>query len=107
MDLPRLERPEAAQGRASLKVLHICYLALSDPLVETQVVAYLEGLAERGHHIHLLTFEVADRDHDSREALNQRLARRGISWHELRYHKRPSLLATAYDVLRGAVTAAR
>jgi glycosyltransferase involved in cell wall biosynthesis len=90
-----------------LRSLYICYLALSDPLVETQVVAYLVGLAERGHHIHLLTFETEERDEESRQALNRRLASRGITWHSLRYHKRPSLPATAYDVLRGGLEAAR
>ena len=29
--------------------LYTCYLGLDDPLVRTQVVAYLAGLAERGH----------------------------------------------------------
>ena len=40
-----------------LRSLYVCYLSLEDPLVETQVVAYLEGLARRGHTIHLLTDE--------------------------------------------------
>jgi hypothetical protein len=35
-----------------LRALYICYLSLEDPLVETHVVAYLEGLARRGHTIH-------------------------------------------------------
>jgi len=38
-------------------VLYVCYLSLEDPLVHSQVVAYLAGLAERGHTVHLLTFE--------------------------------------------------
>src|SRR5204863_505449 len=47
----------AAGELVSVGALYICYLGLADPLVRTQVVAYLAGLAERGHRIHLLTFE--------------------------------------------------
>lgn len=90
----------------SLRCLYICYLSLDDPLVHSQVVAYLEGLAARGHTIHLLTFDTplaADR----REQLRADLERRGITWHSRRYHKRPSLPATVYDTVAGAFTALR
>src|SRR5262249_18510313 len=90
----------------SLRSLYVCYLSLEDPLVETQVVAYLEGLAGRGHTIHLLTFE-PKLDAARRRRLAADLARRGIAWHSLRYHKRPSLPATISDALVGAFVAAR
>ena len=90
----------------TLRSLYICYLSLDDPLVHTQVVAYLEGLARRGHTVHLLTFD-REFEPDRRHALAARLKQRGIEWHSRRYHKRPSLPATIYDTLIGAVTAAR
>ena len=90
----------------TLRSLYICYLTLDDPLVHTQVVAYLEGLARRGHTMHLLTFD-HELEPERRRELTARLRRRGIEWHSLRYHKRPSLPATIYDTLVGAVTAAR
>jgi glycosyltransferase involved in cell wall biosynthesis len=89
----------------ALRSLYICYLSLEDPLVQTQVVAYLEGLARGGHTIHLLTFEPRLR-RGRRRSLKDDLRRRRISWHSLRYHKRPSLPATVYDVLIGALVAA-
>ena len=49
--------PASDAGKRALRVLYICYLSLEDPLVHSQVVAYLAGLAERGHAVHLLTFE--------------------------------------------------
>ena len=87
-----------------LRVLYVCYLSLEDPLVDTQVVAYLERLARGGHTIHLLTFdpELGVR----RRGFREDMARRGISWHSLPYHKRPSLAATIYDTLAGAAMAA-
>jgi glycosyltransferase involved in cell wall biosynthesis len=84
--------------------LYLCYLSLSDPLVRTQVVAYLAGLAERGHVIHLLTFET-DLTRARRRELRAELAQLGIAWHGLRYHKRPTLPATIYDTFAGAAVA--
>ena len=88
-----------------LRSLYVCYLSLEDPLVETQVVAYLEGLARRGHTIHLLTYE-PKLSAERKRRLRADLARRGIAWHSLRYHKRPSLPATIYDALVGALVGA-
>jgi glycosyltransferase involved in cell wall biosynthesis len=86
----------------TLRSLYICYASLSDPLVRTQVVAYLAGLSERGHTIHLLTFETERLDRRRRRALRAEMAAAGIAWHGLRYHKRPSLPATIFDTLTGA-----
>lgn len=90
---------------ARLRTLYICYLSVEDPLVHTQVVAYLAGLVERGHTIHLLTFD-PKLDPERRRAHREQLSRLGIEWHSLRYHKRPSLPATVYDTLAGAIAAA-
>src|SRR3954468_2343086 len=89
-----------------LRALYICYLSLEDPLVHTQVVAYLAGLAEAGHTVHLLTFD-PPLDVTTRRDLERKLGALGVTWHSLRYHKRPSLPATAFDALAGAAAAAR
>jgi len=89
-----------------LRVLYVCYLSLEDPLVHSQVVAYLDGLSERGHVVHLMTFEPRLSRERSRQ-IAEELGRRGIVWHRRRYHKRPSLPATAFDVIAGGVAAAR
>src|SRR3954451_765626 len=90
----------------TLKSLYICYLSLEDPLAHSQVVAYLEGLARRGHEIHLLTFE-PKLDPRRKQQLVADLGARGITWHVRRYHKRPSLPMTIFDALVGAGTAVR
>jgi glycosyltransferase involved in cell wall biosynthesis len=91
--------------RARLRSLYVCYLSLEDPLVHTQVVAYLSGLARAGHRIHLLTFEAGRLTPGRRRRWRRSLSAEGIAWHGLRYHKRPSLPATVYDTLAGAVYA--
>jgi glycosyltransferase involved in cell wall biosynthesis len=89
-----------------LRSLYLCYLSLEDPLVDSQVIAYLEGLAENGHTIHLVTFEGRRLTPARRRELRGALRSRGILWHGLRYHKRPSLPATAFDTLVGAAACA-
>ncbi len=88
-----------------VRALYVCYLSLEDPLVQTQVVAYLEGLAAQGHVIHLLTFD-GPLTRERRRVIEADLGERAIVWHRARYHKRPSLPATAFDTLHGALLSA-
>src|SRR6266487_3749573 len=83
--------------------LYICYFGLREPLVQTQVLPYLRELVAGGVKMSLLTFEPQRWDgSDWRE----RLRAGGIEWHTLPYHKRPTLPATLYDIVRGAFRAA-
>ncbi len=97
--------PEPLTAGHRLSALYVCYLSLDDPLVHTQVLAYLRGLAAAGHEIHLLTFETGRLDRSRRRRLQSSLADDGIRWYGLRYHKRPSLPATILDVIAGALYA--
>src|SRR5215207_1077678 len=84
--------------------LYICYFGLRQPLVQTQVLPYLREIAKDAVGITLLTFEPnlrVDWSADEIEGKRSELAASGIDWHMLPYHKRPSLPATAYDVLNG------
>lgn len=89
-------------------VLYVTYDGVLEPLGESQVVAYLERLAD-GHRISLLSFEkTADlRDRARVDAMAARLEQRGIRWIALRYHKSPSAAATAWDVAHGIWRARR
>jgi glycosyltransferase involved in cell wall biosynthesis len=82
--------------------LYICYYDLGEPLVQTQVLPYLRALVAAGFEIHLLTFErrrwAAGEEDKARAALLES----GIRWSALRYHARPSLPATVYDIVVGA-----
>ena len=84
-------------------VLYICYEAVTEPLVTSQVIGYLKPLVRADYAIHLLTFEkralrTAERDH-----IRGKLREDGIAWHALRYHRRPTLPATLFDVASGVV----
>lgn len=93
-----------------MRTLYICYSGLREPLAQTQVLPYLRELSRGGIGVHLLTFEPGgDRDWDEseREKWRARLEAQGICWRALTYHKRPSLPATLYDIIAGALTAIR
>lgn len=83
--------------------LYLCYQSLLEPLTQTQVVAYLEGLAKNGYGIVLLTFEPRRLTKAETAEWRSRLKALGIDWHWLRYHKRPTVPATLFDVLAGII----
>lgn len=83
--------------------LYICYQSLLEPLTQTQVVGYLEGLALAGYQILLLTFEPRELDAVEIQQWQHTMKAKGIIWHWVRYHKRPTVPATAWDVCTGVV----
>lgn len=93
------------------RVLFISYNGMLEPLGQTQVLTYLRELARRGVRFTLLSFErekafTLDGAQQC-EALKAELQKQGIEWHWLRYHQRPSLPATLFDVVQGIRLASR
>lgn len=88
------------------KALYICYFGVREPLVQTQVIPYLRELVKGGHDISLLTFEPAVGDGEKGRRgegeIRSDLGEIGIEWRRLRYHKRPSVPATLFDIANGA-----
>jgi glycosyltransferase involved in cell wall biosynthesis len=84
-------------------VLYVSYDGLLEPLGASQVVPYVHALRAKGYTIELLSFEKPADLADTRrlDALERALRGEGISWTRMTYHKRPSLPATAWDVLHG------
>jgi glycosyltransferase involved in cell wall biosynthesis len=94
----------------TLRSLYVSYFGLREPLVQRQVVPYLAELRQDLAGVWLLTFESvhpARWNHAHRSALLEALAKRGVLWSHLAYHKRPTVPATAVDVLLGALRVAR
>jgi glycosyltransferase involved in cell wall biosynthesis len=89
----------ALDGR---RALFISYNGMFEPLGQTQVIPYLKELVKRGVVVTLLSFEKPQSlTTEKCRALRQKLSEQGIEWHWLRYHRRPTLAATAFDVLAG------
>src|SRR2546430_2396824 len=108
MDRPsQASRADAgAVAGMTVRSLYICYFGLREPLVQTQVLPYLRELVAGGVRMWLLTFEPQRWSAAAVAEWRERLRAEGIEWHMLRYHKRPTLPATLYDVARGALRAA-
>src|SRR5690348_1930972 len=83
-------------------VLYITYDGLMEPLGQSQVLPYLRGLAGN-FAITVMSFEKPQdlADCERQQGLQEELHRSGIEWIPLRYHKRPSVPATAFDVAHG------
>ena len=91
-----------------IRTLYISYDGLLEPLGQSQILPYLEGLSGKGVTFILLTFEKPG-DMALRSVTWERTVARleaaGIEWVSLSYHKRPILLSTLYDVACGAARA--
>ena len=89
------------------RVLYLSYDGMTDPLGRSQVLPYLTGLAALGHEITLVSFEKPGRSAEERERVEAICGEAGIAWHPLRYHKRPPILSSVWDVVAMRRAAAR
>jgi glycosyltransferase involved in cell wall biosynthesis len=92
-------------GLEGRRALFISYNGMFEPLGQTQVIPYLSELANKGVRVTLLSYEkpkaLIARAQEQRQQLREELSKKGIEWHWLQYHQRPTLPATVYDVLAG------
>ena len=87
-----------------MSILYITYDGILEPLGQSQVLAYLEKLAN-DKTIYIISFE-KKKDLKNEELLQRiktRLSLVDIHWCPLKYHKRFSFFATLFDVLQGLV----
>lgn len=86
------------------RVLYLTYDGIMEPLGQSQVLCYLERLSQ-DRDIILISFEKSQdwQRVEQREIVRAQVRTAGITWIALRYHKRPSSLATAYDIAQGLV----
>ncbi len=92
-----------------MRLLYLSHDGVLEPLGRSQVLPYLRGLAARGARITLLSFEKpGDRKQPGQEdAVRAALEAQGIRWAPLTYHRRPPLLATAWNMAVGTLRACR
>ena len=92
------------------RVLYISYNSLIEPLGPTQILPYVLALS-KAFELTVLSFDkaVRSRDEDARDtaATAERLSAHGVAWFRLRYHRRPSVPATAFDIAAGVLRVLR
>jgi glycosyltransferase involved in cell wall biosynthesis len=88
---------------AKPRVLYIVYWGAGEPLGQSLVVPAVERLAGLGAELTLVTFEKpSDLERsDYMTAIRADLARAGVQWVPLRYHKSPKIPATLFDFAQG------
>ena len=84
----------------SSNILYISYNELNEPVSKSQVIPYIGEFVNNGFNVSLLTYE-KNFNKEHIEDQKHEISSKRIDWHVLRYHKTPSLLATAYDVIQG------
>jgi glycosyltransferase involved in cell wall biosynthesis len=95
-------------GRA-MRVVYVAYWGLLEPLGRSLIAPAVVGLAEQGVEVDLVTFEKGQdlADSASLEAMRTLVARAGIRWRPLRYHKRPRVLVKVLNLLSGVFVCVR
>ena len=86
---------------AAADVLYLSYNGIGEPLVESQVLAYLRKLVATGLRFTLLTFERQPIEAEREAALRAALAADGIRWHWLRSRAGWGPLSSLLDLRRG------
>lgn len=97
-------------GTSLARILYVSYDGLLEPIGQSQILSYLEGLSQQGVAFALLSFEKPGDMAPGSATLastRTRLGAAGIQWFPLRYHKQPALLSTLYDIACGTVWALR
>lgn len=80
-----------------MRILYISYDGMTDPLGQSQVIPYLQGLVKEGYQFTLLSFEKKERLLKNREQVEKLLANSGIEWVPLLFSKRPPFISKLYD----------
>ena len=87
----------------SIHVLYVVYWGVMEPLGQSLVLPQVLKFAAAGLQITLVTFEKPHHLADEKLFQSQKrvLREAGLKWIPLRYHQRPTVPATAFDVLNG------
>ncbi len=82
------------------KVLYIMYDGLTDPLGQSQVLAYLKHLS-RDYSFDVIGFEKPEVFKIVNNRINKEIAGLDIKWLPIKYHKNPPIISTIYDFYIG------
>jgi len=71
---------------------------MTDPLGQSQVIPYLQGLSENGHDVWLISFEKPERFKLGFEEIRNILEKAEITWLPQTYTSKPPVLSTLKDI---------
>jgi len=82
----------------SKNILYLTYDGLTDPLGQSQVLPYLLALSKKGYAIDIISFEKRGIYENNRALIENLLHDVNINWFPIKYHKKPAIIATLYDI---------
>ena len=80
------------------KILFISYDGMTDPLGQSQVIPYLQGLSRKGYRFFLLSCEKEQALIQNEAAVKKMLEGYNIEWIPIKYTKKPPVLSTVKDI---------
>jgi len=89
-----------------MNILYITYDGLLEALGQSQVLAYIEKLsANEDINFYLLSYEKSRdiKDKELVSSIEERVNKASIRWFKNLYHKKPTALATSFDILLGFI----
>ena len=81
-------------------ILFISYDGMTDPLGQSQVIPYLQGLSKAGYNIFLLSCEKKQVYQQHRKTIQAMLDESRINWVPLNYTKKPPVISTLIDIIK-------
>ena len=88
----------AAMQEKTANVLYLSYDGMTDPLGQSQVIPYLQGLASKGHKITLLSCEKPENFAKNKTLIEGILAKSNIQWEYVFFSRRPPIVSKFYDI---------
>ena len=80
------------------KVLYISYDGMTDPLGQSQVIPYLQGLTKKGYLFSLVSFEKRERFKERGSQLQKLMDLSGIKWYPQSFSTNPPVFSKIYDM---------
>lgn len=82
------------------KILFISYDGMTDPLGQSQVIPYLQGLSKNGFQLFILSCEKQSTFLQNETAVKKMLVGYNIQWVPIDYNKKPPVLSTIKDIIK-------
>lgn len=83
-----------------MKVLYLSYDGMCDALGRSQVIPYLQGLAKKGHRIHIISCEKKENYKKDGTRISRILSDSHIGWTPLKFTTFPPFVTKIYDLLK-------
>jgi len=83
-----------------MKVLYFSYDGMCDALGRSQVIPYLQGLAKKGHRIHIISCEKKEYFRRDGAKISRILSDSQIGWTPLKFSNFPPFVSKVYDLLK-------